>query len=724
MIKADFFSVKGKLEKQFEAPEWIEESGIELSELREKAQAITFSDLPKITAKAKTLELILSEGRIAVDKNDIFQDKLNCGRIMSEQKRTWHNAVMKREFSESNEYWKAAESSGAGFAQADYGHLTPNTAALCELGFVGVLERALKEKNSKKDISEKQLLYYDALVITWKAIIAFTARLAEAIRPYNSANAECLDSLTVRAPQNTYEAMQIIWLYFAIHELWCGERVRTLGRMDVLLYPFYKKDIESGRYSKDEIREMMRYFLFKMWAAKIPFDLPFAISGESCDGESDVTNEITYMIVEVFDELCIHSPKIHVRICDKTPETLIKRVLECIRKGNSGFLLMNDRIAVESLVRVGIEKKDARNYVPVGCYENAAWGVEMPCTGNSALSLPKALEYTVCGGKDFTTGVQMSVETPQCKTYEDVCNTVKIHINDMCRRRMEKVNLTERFYSETNPDSIMSGLCDYSVMCGTDVFEGGAKYNNSSVNYMGLATLADSLAAIKTLVFEKKAVELDELFDILKNNWEGREDLRFAAKNLKEKYGNNNAVADEIAKDLTDYIASITNNKPNGRGGVYKAGCFSIDLCFRYGKKIMATPDGRLYGEQFAKNMCAVNGMDKNGITSLLISVAKTDHADFANGTVLDFVLHPSAVCGDEGLCAMRALVKTYFDLGGLAMHGNVFDSKLLCAAQKEPDKYANLQVRVCGWNVFFVNLSKEEQDSFIVQSMNLESAS
>ena len=159
------------------------------------------------------------------------------------------------------------------------------------------------------------------------------------------------------------------------------------------------------------------------------------------------------------------------------------------------------------------------------------------------------------------------------------------------------------------------------------------------------------------------------------------------------------------------------NNRPNGRGGVYKAGCYSIDRCFTYGKGIMATPDGRKAGEPFSKNLCPVIGMDKKGITATLTSVAKIDHTAFSNGTVLDYVLHPSAVSGEDGLCAMLGIVKTYFSMGGLALHGNVFDAKILKAAQKNPEKYKNLQVRVCGWNVFFVNLSKEEQDSFIIAS-------
>ncbi len=712
-----FADVKEKLSKQYKEINWMEESGKPKEELASIAQQISDEDIPRPIAKAKTLRLVVNEGRIAIDKEDMFQDKLDVVGILSKQKWYWHRKVINRDFSEASEYFKYSEEQGAGRADADYGHLTPDTKALCELGFVGVIDRLILERDKKESLTDEQKVFYEAAIMTWEAAISFTKRLSDAIRPYNAENADCLDALTKRAPETTYEAMHIIWLFFALHEIITGERCRTLGRMDVLLYPFYKKDIESGRYTKDDIREFMRFFLFKMWAAHIPFDLPFTIGGETPDGKGEVTNDISYMIVEVFDELEIHSPKIHVRISDKTPEDFVKRVLECIRGGNSSFLMMNDKVASEGLMRVGVEERDARNYVPVGCYENAAWGVEMPCTGNAAIAMPKAIEYVINCGYDLATGRFMTFDSGMPGNYEQFKDAVKAQIKYMRDYTVSFINDIEKCYPEINPDLFVSGLCEYAVKSGRDVFTGSAKYNNSSINYMGIATLVDSLAAVKKIVFDEKKVTLTEFFDILKSNWQGREDLRAYALGLSEKYGNCNELADSLMKEFTDYIGEITNNTPNGRGGVYKSGCYSIDRCFTYGKGLMATPDGRYAGEQFSKNLCAVNAMDRKGITALISSVAKIDHGAFANGTVLDYVLHPSAVSGEDGLTAMYGIVKAYFSMGGLAMHGNIFDAKTLREAQKNPEKYKNLQVRVCGWNVYFVNLTKEEQDSFILQS-------
>ena len=712
-----FAKVRDTLENQFKTPFFIEDSGLSKDELSGLAEVYTSSSIPKATAKARTLELLITKGRIGVDKDDIFQDKLDAIGIMSSQKWKWHREMIARHLSEQEQFFVTSTKIGAGRADADYGHLTPDTMALVRLGLTGIVDRIVAERDSKETLTEAQRVFYEAAEITWRSVITFAKRLADAVRPYNAENADCLEAIAVVAPKTTYEAMQLIWLYFAVHELICGERVRTLGRLDVLLYPFYKADTEFGRYTDAEIREMMRYFLFKMWSAKIPFDLPFTIGGETPDGKSCVTNKMSYIIVEIYDELNIHSPKIHVRVSDKTPKDFVMRVLECIRRGNSSFLLMNDKVAVEGLMRVGIEEADARNYVPVGCYENAAWGVEMPCTGTAAIAMPKAIEYTVTRGRDHATGAVMSVDTGEITSYEDFVSAVKAHLRVMRDNTVSYINEVERHYSEVNPDLMTSGLCEYAVRSGVDALEGSAKYNNSAINYMGIATLVDSVAAVKRLVFDEKLVTVSELFDALKSNWEGYEKLRETALALPEKYGNRNELCDSLMREFSDFVSSMTNNTPNARGGVYKSGLYSIDRCFTYGKGIMATPDGRKAAEQFSKNLCAVNAMDKKGITALIESVSKIDHAAFANGTVLDYILHPSAVSGEDGLCAMYAIVKTYFELGGLALHGNVFNSKILRAAKKDPKKYANLQVRVCGWNVFFVNLSEQEQDAFILQS-------
>lgn len=374
---------------------------------------------------------------------------------------------------------------------------------------------------------------------------------------------------------------------------------------------------------------------------------------------------------------------------------------------------------MRSLTAVGIEEKDAYNYVPIGCYEPAVWGVEMGCTGNGGINLAKAVEFAFTDGADLRSGHQVSIRTGRITNYEEFYAAAKKHIAFMCERCLGYITKIEGYYGEIYPDPLLSAQYDRSVETGVDLYEGGAKYNNSSLSAYSIATLVDSIAAVKRLVFDEGRVTFDELFDILKADWQDHEKLRLYARSIPEKYGNNEPVTDEITVELSHYIASLINGKPNGRGGVFKASLFSIDHGFALGKKTMATPDGRRAGESNSKNLCATPAMDKKGITALINSVTKIDQTEFPNGVVLDVVLHPSAVSGEDGLEAFLGILKTYFVMGGMALHGNVFDVNTLRAAQNEPEKYKTLQVRVCGWNAYFVNLSKDEQDAFILQAEN-----
>lgn len=715
----DFFESRAKISNQYTDTKWIDESGLSKEELESLCKELTDSSLPKATAKAKTFELIASRSRIAIDPDDIFQEKLRGYGIMSRQRYYWERlATDKYLADETAEIRQAWDLFGSHRGDADYGHTSPNSKLLLEVGLVGLLER-VERASKRENLSEKQIVFYDSCKIVLKAIMHVANRLADAIEPYNPDNAKALRAIATSAPSNIYEAMQLIILYFFMHEYVAGTRVRTLGRLDVLLTPFYENDIKNGTYTKSEIKEMIKFFLHKFRVAKVPFDLPLCLGGLDENG-NEVTNEVSYLIAETYNELDIHSPKIHIRVSKKTPDSFLKLILSCIRGGNSSFVFVNDDVTVKALMNVGIEQKDALDYVPIGCYEPAVWGKEIGCTGNGGLNLAKAIEYTLTDGVDLKSGVRAMPKRGEVKCFDDFLSAVKFYITLMCEQSLRYISSIEKYYDEITPDPILSAMYEDSVRRGVDVYEGGAKYNNSSMYFYCLASLIDSLAAVKHMVYDQKLISFEDLCELLKNNWKGGEELRLRALNLKEKYGNNNPVADELTKNVTDFCASLVNNKPNGRGGVFKAALFSIDRYVKLGEQTMATPDGRLAGEILSKNLCSTVSMDKNGITALINSVTKIDHSKFPNGSVLDILLHPSAVSGDDGLDAFLAILKTYMLKGGFALHGNVFDAKILKEAQKNPQKYTTLQVRVCGWNAYFVNLSKSEQDAFIKQAENI----
>lgn len=712
---------RNELEHQFENIQWIKGSGLDAEALALEYELLMqkLENQPKAIIKARTFELILHHAVIAVDKKDVFQDKIFGGNIMLKQRQKWEAEICDAYLAEEHrETCRAWSESGAYQAMSDFGHISPNSRLLMQLGFSGLLER-VEHFAGRDNLTTRQREFYESCRIVLNAIPAFLNRMAAAIEPYNEENAKALRNIALRAPQNTYEALQLLIVYFFLHEFVAGARVRTLGRLDVLLYPFYKEDIANGTFTKQEVKELLKYFLLKFWAAKVPFDLPFALGGLDAE-DNEVTNEVSYLIVEIYNSLNIYSPKIHIRVSEKTPEDFVKLVLRCIRGGNSSFVFVNDTVGIKALMDVGIAEKDAKDYVPIGCYEPAVWGVEIGCTGNGGVNLAKAIELVITDGKDLKTGRQIGVKTGRIDNYQDFVKAVKTQIAFLTSKAMDYIVKIEGYYREINPDPILSAMYDHSMETGVDVYEGGAKYNNSSLYMYCIASLVDSIAAVRELVFDRKLICFPDLCEVLKNNWEGHDRLQNIAKNLPGKYGNNIVDVDEIAVEMCDFVADLVNNKPNGRGGVFKAALFSIDFCFYAGARTMATPDGRSEGDPLSKNLCATTAMDKNGITALINSVTKMDHSKFATGSVLDVVLHPSAVSEEDGLHAFYGILKTYFDKGGFAMHGNVFDSETLKKAQKNPEQYANLQVRVCGWNAYFVNLSKVEQDAFIKQTENL----
>lgn len=709
------------LRNQYDDIQWIKQSGVGEEELK-----AFYTDLIKedngenrATIKAKLFEFHCQKARYAIDKDDIFQEKLFDCNLIYILRDIWLNDAKQRFLLDETDEISKLFDCGACFAIADFGHTSPNSELLLKLSFKGLLFR-VENAEKQSGLTEKQKEFYNSIKIVLNACIAFVLRLADGVAPFNKENEKALRQIASDAPTNIYEAMQLLIVYFFLHEYIYKTRVRTLGRLDVLLYPFYKKDIEDGVFTKAEIKEMLKFFLNKFSAAKVPYGLPFCLSGLDSYG-NDVTNELSYLIVEAYEELDIYSPKIHIRTSDKTPSEFIKLVLSSIRNGKNSFVFCNDNIAISSLVNVGIEKTDAINYVPIGCYEPAVWGKEIGCTGNSGVNLAKALELVLTGGYDNKNNILIGVKPNKIDTFDDFYSEVKKQIQFLTNKCINYVCSIEKYYEKINPDALLSCMYDHSIEVGVDVYGGGATYNNSSVIFFSIATLVDSLTAIKKFVYDKKLLSLGQFIDVLKKNWDGHEKLRLTVLKMSEKYGNEDETADYFTKDISDFCASIVNNVPNARGGVFKASLFSIDYCYDYGKKVMATPDGRLEGESLSKNLCASWAMDKNGILSLINSVTKIDHSKFSNGSVLDLVLHPSAIAGEDGLDAFYGLLKTYLQKGGFAMHANVFDSNDLRLAQKNPEKYATLQVRLCGWNAYFVALRKEEQDSFIKQADNVK---
>ena len=315
----------------------------------------------------------------------------------------------------------------------------------------------------------------------------------------------------------------------------------------------------------------------------------------------------------------------------------------------------------------------------------------------------------------------MGLKTEQeIQTFADFQAEFERQLVYLCEGAMAATDFYEKAYPQLHGAPIMSATYLSAVENGGDIYcNYAAKYNNSSVNGLGLATATDSLLAIKRLVFEEKKLSLNDINNLLKSDWNGAEVLRLTVRNKYPKYGTADQEADAMASSIVQLLSNTINGKTNVKGGVYRLGMFSIDWRIAFGMHTGASADGRRAGEPLSQNTGASFGADREGATAHILSVTELNARDIPNGSILDLDLHSSAVKGQSGIQLMITTLKTYFARGGYAVHYNVLNAEVLKEAKKDPQKYPNLQVRLCGWNVLFSSLSEQVQNEFIMRAGN-----
>ncbi|MBQ2733346.1 MAG: hypothetical protein IJF74_04235, partial [Clostridia bacterium] len=538
-------------------------------------------------------------------------------------------------------------------------------------------------------------------------------RAAEEARKHGrNEMANGIDALSSGAPTNLYEAMQCSLAYYTLQQYFDGTFLRTLGRLDELFYPFYKKGEEE--YTEKLLIDYIR----EIDGIKATANMPFALGGTSPDGKSAV-NELSYMFISAYRKAQVSNVKMHLLCAVDTPRSIIEQAMDAVRNGDNSIVFMSDRQIIDSLIRLGEDEKDARRYHVVGCYECGGYG-EITCSCNARVNIPKALELALNDGIDLLSGKKIGLSRKYPLTsYENVYAEFVRQLDYLCDCAIKETDCRQRIDGKLHGAPVFSATYTSALENGGDIYcAHTAKYDNSSVNALGLATATDSLYAIKKLVFEDGTVTMDKLIDILRTDWEGAELLRLRIKNKLLKYGMDNDEVDSIAKDIVDVLASRISGKPNAKGGVYRLGLFSIDWRIPFGEKTGASADGRHAGEPLSQNTGATFGADRDGATAHLMSVAKLDSLHTPNGAIVDIDLHRSATVGKNGLDSLVSTLKTYFDKGGFAVHYNVLDTEVLKDAKAHPERYPNLQVRLCGWNVLFSSLRDKEKDEFIARSM------
>ncbi len=673
-----------------------------------------YESLPHPIRKARALEYVLKNTRISCDKRDIFPALNMIDRPLSKTiVKKWREEVFAEIIPDVEVQRRQLERNGIVTIWPDYDHNVPVWDRLFSLGFIGILEESEREHASKSRTAEEDA-FFEGIKITYEAILAFIDRLsAMATTPKMKA---ALASIRRGAPQSFYEALLLSYLYFMISEHIDNLQVRSLSGFDTSFYQFYQNDIKNG-ISEEEIRTDLAYYFLQFTAIGNYWNQPVYLGGENADGTT-VINELSCLFLDVYDGMNIYNPKIQIKVSESTPKALLLKALDMIRRGRNSIVFVSDTTIRKALERTGASSEEARTCNITGCYEYSVQGSYS--AGMNYFNMLKPLEYTLHQGCDGVTGVFSGKESPDLShytTFETLYEEYKRQLLRVIDITVETVNGFEGYLSEINPLSLLSASFPSCLEKAKDAIGGGGSYNESYVLFGFLSDITDSLMMIRKYVYEKKELTLSELVAILDKNYEGEENLRRKLLADREKWCNNKERPDALAVDLVNFITENLCGRPNSRDGTWNCGFHVARMSYAQGKLTAASANGRKLGDELSKNISASMGQNREGATAAILSATKIDATTFTCDASLDLGLLPSAVKGEDGLEAMYGLLMTFCKRGGHALHINVFDADTLRDAQAHPEKYQDLQIRVCGWNVLWNNICKEEQDGFIRQA-------
>ena len=531
------------------------------------------------------------------------------------------------------------------------------------------------------------------------------------------------------APRSFWEALQYYWFVHlgVITELNTWDSFNP-GRLDQHLYPFYKRDIESGLLDKEGAKILLQSFWVKFNNQPAPPKVGVTskesntytdfclinVGGVNEMGE-DAVNELTYVILDVIEEMRLLQPSSMVQISRKNPDQLVKRALNIIKTGYGQPSLFNTDAIIQEMLRQGKSIVDARNGGASGCVETGAFGKESYIL-TGYFNLTKILEITLNNGIDPNTGKQIGIQTGDPKSFQsfdELIEAYKKQIQHFVDIKIKGNVIIERLYAEYLPAPFMSLLIDDCIAKGMDYNNGGARYNTSYIQGVGIGTVTDSLTSLKYNVFDKKKFSMEEFQKAINKNFEGFDVLKSLLLYETPKYGNDNDYADEILKKVFEIYFSASDGRPNTKGGHFRINLLPTTSHVYFGSVTGATPDGRLAGLPVSEGISPVQGADINGPTAVLKSASKIDHLR-TGGTLLNQKFSPQIFEGEESANKLVSLIRSYFKMDGHHIQFNVVDAETLREAQKHPENYRDLIVRVAGYSDYFVDLTLELQEEII----------
>lgn len=616
------------------------------------------------------------------------------------------------------------------------------------------VKREIKEAMEKLDTSDPE--YYEkmeelkAMEIVADAILIYAKRCVEKLKEMLEKESdprrreelkemiEICSWVPANPPRTFWEALQHYWfIHVGITYETNPWDSFTPGRLDQHLYPFYKKDIMEGRLTRERAKELLQAFWLKFnnqpavpkvgVTAEESFTYndfsKINIGGLTEDGKDGV-NELSYLILEVLSEMRTLQPNTAVLVSDRNPDRFIIKAIEVMSPGFGEPPFFNFDGVIVKMLRQGKTLEDARTSGVSGCVETGAFGKEAYIL-TGYINLPKILEITLNNGIDPKTGKKIGLETgdPRSfKSFDELWEAFVKQFKHFMDIKMKGNDIIEAIYAEYLPVPFLSLWIEDCIKNAKDYNAGGARYNTQYVQIVGLGTLTDSLVAIKYHVFDKKDIKMEDLLEALNKNFEGYEILRQILLNKTPKYGNDDDYADEIAKRIVDMVVKIVESYPPTpiRRATRRVYFLPTTVHVYFGKKTGATPDGRIAEKPLSEGISPVQGMDRKGIAAVFRSVTKIDW-DKTGGALLNMRLTPDLVEGEENIKKLAQLLRVFFRMGGHHVQFNVVTTELLREAQKRPQDFQDLMVRVAGYSDYFVNLPKGLQDEIIARTEHKE---
>ncbi|HNX42792.1 MAG TPA: glycyl radical protein [Bacteroidales bacterium] len=610
------------------------------------------------------------------------------------------------------------------------------------LDIIGETDRAyamLDIENDRDILPKKEEL--KAMRIAAEALILFAERHAAELDNLAASETdagrrqELINMATIcrnvpaHAPQTFHEALQYYWFVHlgVITELNPWDSFNP-GRLDQHLYPFYKRETEAGTLTRETAEELLQSFWIKFNNHPAPPKVgvtalesntytDFALinlGGVQSDG-SDAVNELTFLILDVIEEMRILQPSSMIQLSKKNPDSFLHRALRIVKTGFGQPSIFNTDAIVQELLRQGKSVEDARNGGASGCVETGAFGTEAYIL-TGYFNLTKVLELTLNNGHDAQTGELIGLQTGEASSFnsfDELMSAYRKQLRYFIDIKIKGENIIEQLYARYLPVPFLSLLIDDCIKNGRDYTAGGARYNTSYIQGVGLGSLTDCLTALKYHVFDNHKISLAEMLQALSENFTGHDKLRYDLVYNTPKWGNDDDYADDNARMIFEIFYDAVNGRPSPRGATYRINMLPTTCHVYFGSKINATPDGRLAGEPLSEGISPVQGADKSGPTAVLKSASKIDHIR-TGGTLLNQKFTPSFFDSEESIAKLGKLVRTYFRMDGHHIQFNVVSAATLKDAQKHPEKYRDLIVRVAGYSDYFNDLGEDLQNEII----------